>query len=244
MDNIFYTIMESLGSSDPISVLQMNSNKFEVCGKRIQGLSGYIIEPRMGELSDDDKNLYIQLFKYLKLLINEQDYQRYIELLKAGDKIFTKLWWNFSRNPIMSYDYGFSKLNEYKARFRQTQPEKPITINKMDRLFHTSSKQGLTKLTPYFKSVHNGTVETLYPNKRIYFSKNYPMNRTGFNWNGEGRVYEYKFSGTVNAKIDEEMGKPACFIVTDSDIPVVDVTDEILKNKKNFEYDIFETDSF
>lgn len=234
--------MESLvetSTSEMISVLQANSKKFEGWGGKIQGLPGYVIQPKLDKLSNDERSLYDQLFNYLKILVNEQDYQKYIELLKAGDKIFTDLIWGFSMNPILSRDYGFSKLNEHKVMFCQTRPEKSLTVKNTDRLFHTSSKTGLTKLEPCFKSYHNGIVETLYPNKRIYFSKNYPMNRTGFNWDGKGRVYEYKFSGTINAKIDEELGKPACFIETNSDIPVVDVTDEILKNKKAFEYDIF-----
>jgi hypothetical protein len=242
MKNIFSLVMESsLDTSQIISELQKNSKEFDNWSGHIQGLPGYVIAPKMNEKSPDIRSLYEKLFEYLKMLVNEQDYNKYLELLKSGNRIFTELIWDFSENPIRGMDYGFTRLNEYKVKFSQTRPEKSITIKNTDRLFHTSSKAGITSLSPCFKSYHDGIVETLYPSKRIYFAKNYPMNRYGLCWDGKGRVYEYKHGGNITAKIDEELGKPACLIETSSDISVIDVTDEILSNRKAFKYDIFKT---
>lgn len=227
-------------SQDIQSIFDRLNNQKEwltkYCG-RFTGQYGFWIDPSQYKFeSEQDKQNVEDIISLMKTMCNTANYNEYLSIRKKCAELFkTGLRWLDKRVMFTNTQLGgFDNLDKNIVAFKLFEPEEKINFTNKDRLFHTSDKIGLTELKPTFRSVANGHVETLYPSMRVYFSLNGPINRTGGQWNKKGRVYEYIGTKDIIVKGDTELGKPACFIETTSNVPIRDVTDEILNNPDNF----------
>lgn len=204
---------------------------------RFRGNDGFWIDVKRHKFeTDEDKQNVTDVITIMKALCDESDYETYLMIRKAWADILSKeIWWLNKRVMFANSQLGgFKHLNEDCVAFMCFDSERPLNFKSTDRLFHTSNRTGLTQLQPTFRSVSDGEVETLYPSMRVYFSLNGPINRTGLEWNKQGRVYEYTGNKNVVIKQDTELGKPGCFIETTSPVPIKDVTEEVLRNPEKF----------
>ena len=173
-----------------------------------------------------NKNIHHSMANIIIAMRDAKDYNTYINIRKKFEQIFLSIY------PDISHQiFAIKTLNDNITAITFLDKEgKSISFNKSDRLFHTSSVIGLTELKPVFKSERDGL---LYPFNRIYFCKNFPIQPSGSFWNKTGAVYEY-IPATTGVKLfrDEEFynRKGACFLKTDTPLPVKDVTDEIVRN--------------
>ena len=121
-----------------------------------------------------------------------------------------------------------------------------IQINPNTKLYHTSSKQGLTQLQPFFRSQHETELpflptpvlmtETIHPYPRVYFGIGSAVSRfaaTGISPTFDGRVYEITDDlSNMECYKDTELGGNAAFVNTTKPINVRDVTEEYMANLK------------
>lgn len=178
------------------------------------------------ENSEQNKRIFQTMLSIITKMKNAKDYNTYIEIRRKFEQIFSSVYPDINKRC-----FGIKELNNTKILVVFLEREgKTISFNKSDRLFHTSSIKGMTHLKPAFKSERDGI---LYPSNRIYFCLNAPIQPSGVLWDKKGAVYEYIPSDTnITLYRDAEFSgdRRACFLKTDTPLPVKDVTNDILQN--------------
>lgn len=180
---------------------------------------------KQGETTQN-KNILKAMTNIIIAMKDANDYNTYIKIRKEFERIFVSIYPDISKQI-----FAIKKITNNSVCLVFLDREgKKISFKNSDRLFHTSPKTGLSELKPVFKSERDGL---LYPFNRIYFCLNFPIRPSGSFWDKTQPVYEYiPSTGNIVLFRDEEFynNKGACFLKTDTPLPVRDVTKEIMDN--------------